>query len=28
VVGDVFDVAFKANVRNIRLLRKWIDRQK
>jgi hypothetical protein len=28
VVGDVFDVAFKANVRNIRLLRRWIDKQR
>ena len=27
VVGDAFDVAFKANVRNVRLLRRWIDRQ-
>lgn len=28
VVGDAFDVAFKANVRNIRLLRKWMDKQR
>ena len=28
LVGDAFDVAFKANVRNIRMLRKWMDKQK
>ena len=28
VIGDAFDVAFKANVRNIRLLRRWIDKQR
>lgn len=28
VVGDAFDVAFKANVRNVRLLRRWIDKQR
>jgi hypothetical protein len=28
VVGDVFDVAFKANIRNIRLLRRWMDKQR
>jgi hypothetical protein len=28
LVGDAFDVAFKANVRNIRLLRKWMDKQR
>lgn len=27
VIGDAFDVAFKANVRNVRLLRRWIDKQ-
>lgn len=27
-VGDAFDVAFKANVRNVRLLRRWIDQQR
>jgi hypothetical protein len=27
VIGDAFDVAFKANVRNVRMLRKWMDRQ-
>jgi uncharacterized protein DUF4112 len=25
--GDAFDVMFRANVRNMRLLRRWIDRQ-
>jgi Domain of unknown function (DUF4112) len=28
VIGDAFDVAFKANVRNVRMLRKWMDKQK
>ncbi|MDQ8728125.1 DUF4112 domain-containing protein [Bradyrhizobium sp. LHD-71] len=28
VVGDAFDVAFKANIRNIRLLRRWMDKQR
>ena len=28
LVGDAFDVAFKANVRNIRMLRKWMDKQR
>jgi hypothetical protein len=28
VIGDAFDVAFKANVRNIRLLKKWMDKQR
>jgi hypothetical protein len=28
VLGDAFDVAFRANVRNMRLLRKWVDKQK
>ncbi|MBN9043362.1 MAG: hypothetical protein BGP05_10990 [Rhizobiales bacterium 62-47] len=27
VVGDAFDVMFRANVRNVRLLRRWLDRQ-
>jgi len=27
VAGDAFDVLFRANVRNARLLRRWIDRQ-
>jgi hypothetical protein len=25
--GDAFDVMFRANMRNVRLLRRWIDRQ-
>jgi hypothetical protein len=25
--GDVFDVLFRANMRNVRLLRRWMDRQ-
>ncbi len=27
LLGDVFDVAFKANRRNISLLRRWIDQR-
>jgi hypothetical protein len=27
LAGDAFDVMFRANVRNVRLLRRWIDRQ-
>ena len=27
VAGDAFDVLFRANMRNARLLRRWIDRQ-
>lgn len=26
-IGDAFDVMFRANVRNVRLLRKWLDKQ-
>ena len=26
-VGDAFDVLFRANVRNVRLLRRWMDKQ-
>ena len=26
-VGDAFDVMFRANIRNMRLLRKWMDKQ-
>ena len=26
LVGDAFDVAFRANVRNMKLLRRWIDK--
>lgn len=28
LIGDAFDVAFKANARNLRLLRRWVDKQK
>jgi len=28
LIGDAFDVAFKANVRNVRLLRRWMDKQR
>lgn len=27
LVGDAFDVMFKANIRNMKMLRKWLDRQ-
>ncbi len=27
LVGDAFDVMFKANIRNIKMLRKWLDKQ-
>jgi len=27
VAGDVFDVLFRANMRNARLLRRWLERQ-
>jgi hypothetical protein len=27
VAGDAFDVLFRANMRNVRLLRRWMDRQ-
>ncbi|MBS0532146.1 MAG: DUF4112 domain-containing protein [Proteobacteria bacterium] len=27
VVGDAFDVMFRANIRNVRMLRRWIDKQ-
>ena len=27
LAGDAFDVMFRANVRNMRLLRRWMDRQ-
>lgn len=26
-VGDAFDVMFRANVRNVKMLRKWLDKQ-
>lgn len=28
VAGDAFDVMFRANIRNMRLLRRWIDKQR
>jgi len=27
IAGDAFDVLFRANMRNVRLLRRWIERQ-
>jgi hypothetical protein len=27
LAGDAFDVMFRANVRNVRMLRRWLDRQ-
>lgn len=27
LVGDAFDVMFRANVRNVRMLKRWLDRQ-
>ena len=27
LVGDAFDVMFRANIRNVRLLRRWMDKQ-
>ncbi len=27
IAGDAFDVMFRANMRNVRLLRRWIDKQ-
>jgi hypothetical protein len=27
VAGDAFDVMFRANIRNVRMLRRWMDRQ-
>ena len=28
VIGDAFDVMFRANIRNMRMLRRWLDRQR
>lgn len=28
VIGDAFDVMFRANIRNVKLLRRWLDRQR
>jgi Domain of unknown function (DUF4112) len=27
LAGDAFDVLFRANMRNVRLLRRWLDKQ-
>jgi hypothetical protein len=27
LAGDAFDVMFRANIRNVRMLRKWLDKQ-
>lgn len=27
LIGDAFDVMFKANIRNMKMLRKWLDKQ-
>jgi hypothetical protein len=27
LAGDAFDVMFRANMRNVRLLRRWLDKQ-
>jgi hypothetical protein len=27
IAGDAFDVMFRANIRNMRMLRNWNDRQ-
>jgi hypothetical protein len=27
LVGDAFDVMFRANVRNVKLLRRWMEKQ-
>jgi hypothetical protein len=26
VAGDAFDVMFRANVRNVRMLKRWLDK--
>ena len=28
LVGDAFDVMFRANVRNVKLLRRWMEKQR
>jgi len=28
LAGDAFDVLFRANMRNVRLLRRWLDSQR
>ena len=27
IAGDAFDVLFRANIRNVRMLRRWMDKQ-
>jgi Domain of unknown function (DUF4112) len=27
LAGDAFDIMFRANIRNMRLLRRWMDKQ-
>jgi hypothetical protein len=27
LAGDAFDVLFRANIRNVKLLRRWMDKQ-
>jgi hypothetical protein len=27
VAGDAFDVLFRANIRNVRMLRRWMEKQ-
>jgi hypothetical protein len=27
VVGDAVDVMFRANIRNVRMLKRWLDKQ-
>jgi hypothetical protein len=27
LIGDAFDVMFRANVRNVKLLRRWMEKQ-
>jgi hypothetical protein len=27
LAGDAFDVVFRANVRNVRMLKRWMDKQ-
>ena len=28
LIGDAFDVMFRANIRNMRMLHRWLDKQK
>jgi hypothetical protein len=27
LIGDAFDVMFRANIRNVKLLRRWMEKQ-